>query len=113
MSAELFPFESEWKKRIERSAEAKQAQQNRRKIQQMHEDLTYTEAWEKELEARLQLVKEKIKPRIVVFTEQLELSKGVEDQIVEAAVVEEDSEKLIGANLPSLSSLCKLSWTEK
>ena len=99
MSAEVFPFESEWKKRIERSPEAKQARQNlefhRRKIRQMHEDLTHAEAWEKELEARLQSDKEKIKPRIHVFTEQLELPKGVEDKIVEAAIVEEDTEKLV------------------
>jgi len=99
MSAELFPFESEWKKRIERSPEAKQARQNlefhRRKIRQMHEELTHAEAWEKELDARLQVVKEKVKPRILVFSEQLELSKGVEDKIVEATIIEEDSENLI------------------
>jgi len=100
MSAEMFPFESEWGKRIERSPEAKLAKQNlefhRRKIRQMHDELSHAEAWEKELEARLQTIKEKVKPRILVFSEQLELSKGVDDKIVEATVVEEDSEKLIG-----------------
>ena len=100
MSAEMFSFESEWGKRIERSPEAKLAKQNlefhRRKIRQMHEELSHAEAWEKELEARLQTIKEKVKPRILVFSEQLELSKGVEDKIVEATVVEEDSENLIG-----------------
>ena len=100
MSAELFQFESEWRKRIERSPEAKQAKQNlefhRRKIRQLHEELSHLEAWEKELDARLQSIKEKVKPRILVFSEQLELSKGVEDKIVEAAVVEENSEQLIG-----------------
>ena len=100
MSAEMIPFESEWGKRIERSPEAKLAKQNlefhRRKIRQMHDELSHAEAWEKELETRLQTIKEKVKPRILVFSEQLELSKGVEDKIVEATVVEEDSENLIG-----------------
>ena len=108
----MFSFESEWRKRIERSPEAKLANQNlefhRRKIRQLHEELTHAEAWERELEARLQKMKDKVKPRILVFSEQLESCKGVEDKIIEATVVEEDSEKLIGVLRKKAISMDKL-----
>ena len=112
MSANMFSFESEWRKRIERSPEAKLANQNlefhRRKIRQLHEELTHAEAWERELEARLQKMKDKVKPRILVFSEQLESCKGVEDKIIEATVVEEDSEKLIGVLRKKAISMDKM-----
>ena len=108
----MFSFESEWRKRIERSPEAKLANQNlefhRRKIRQLHEELTHAEAWERELEARLQKMKDKVKPRILVFSEQLESCKGVEDKIIEATVVEEDSEKLIGVLRKKAISMDKM-----
>ena len=74
----------------------------------MHEELTHAEAWEKELEARLHSIKEKVKPRILVFSEQLETCKGVEDKIIEAAVVEEDSERLIGVLRKKAISMDKM-----
>ena len=99
MSGEMANLNSEWKKRIESSPEAKKAKFNlefhRKKINRMHEEMSQAEAWEKELERRLKNVKEQVKPPLLILTEQLETSKPVDDSIIEASINENDPEKLI------------------
>jgi len=99
MSGELKRLNTEWKTRIENSPEAKKAKLNlnyhRKKIQQMHEEFSRAEAWEKELENRLKNIEESVKPPFLILTEQLESPRPVDDSIIEASINEEDPEQLI------------------
>ena len=100
MSGDIGNFQSDWRKRITNSPEAKQAKINlefhRRKIRQIQEELTQASVWEKELEKRLHNIEEKVKPPLLKFSEQIEDTGTVEESIVEESIMEEDSEKLIG-----------------
>ena len=99
MSGDLGNYQSDWKKRITNSPEAKQAKLNlefhRRKIRQMHEELSQATVWEKELEKRLHNIEERVKPPLLKFSEQIEDTGTVEDSIIEESVTEDDSDKLI------------------
>jgi len=76
-------LQSEWKKRIASSPEVKRAGSNlkfhRRKIRKMHEELSVAKQWEKELEKRLEIAEENVKPSILKFAEEFEKSNLVED----------------------------------
>jgi len=97
MSSEIydFNFNAEWKRRIEGSPEVKETRTtiefHRRKIRQMHEELSQAELFEKELVRRLKSLEEKIKPPLMRFYEMLEEGEGgVDDKLVETSVLEED-----------------------
>ena len=45
----------------------------------MHEELSVAEQWEKELEKRLEIAEENVKPSILKFAEEFEKSNLVED----------------------------------
>ena len=92
-------FKNEWRKRVASSPEAKKAADNldfhKRKVRKMHEELGVAEQWEKELQRRLNSVEEKLKPPIMKVVESLETSYQIEEAILEAAVNEEDHERLV------------------
>ena len=92
-------FQNEWRKRVASSPEAKKAADNldfhKRKVRKMHEELGVAEQWEKELQRRLNSVEEKLKPPIMKVVESLETSYQIEETILEAAVNEEDHERLV------------------
>ena len=92
-------LQSEWKKRIASSPEVKRAGSNlefhRRKIRKMHEELSVAEQWEKELEKRLEIAEENVKPSILKFAEEFEKSNLVEESVVEATLDEDELERLI------------------
>ena len=92
-------FQNEWRKRVASSPEAKKAADNldfhKRKVRKMHEELGVAEQWEKELQRRLTSVEEKLKPPIMKVVESLETSYQIEETILEAAVNEEDHERLV------------------
>ena len=99
MSSEVYNFNAEWKKRIEGSPEVKQSrislEFHRRKIQQLMEELSQAEIFEKELEKRLKNLEENVKPPLMRFNEMLEEDQGVDDKTLEISVNEEDPENVI------------------
>ena len=99
MDSQTPRLQSEWKKRIASSPEVKRAGSNlefhRRKIRKMHEELSVAEQWEKELEKRLEIAEENVKPSILKFAEEFEKSNLVEESVVEATLDEDELERLI------------------
>ena len=99
MSTMTDSFQNEWRKRVASSPEAKKAADNldfhKRKVRKMHEEIGVAEQWEKELQRRLTSVEEKLKPPIMKVVESLETSYQIEETILEAAVNEEDHERLV------------------
>ena len=90
---------SEWRKRIASSPEAKKANDNlefhRMKVRRMTEELHVAEEWEKELVRRLKTTEENVKPPLLKIAESFEKSNEVEDSFLEAAIKEEDQERLL------------------
>ena len=90
---------SEWRKRIASSPEAKQANDNlefhKRKVRKMTEELNVAEEWEKELDRRLKTIEERVKPPLLKIAESFEKSNDVEDSFLEAAIKEEDQDRLL------------------
>ena len=90
---------SEWRKRIASSPEAKQANDNlefhKRKVRRMTEELHVAEEWEKELDRRLKTIEETVKPPLLKIAESFEKSNEVEDSFLEAAIKEEDQDRLL------------------
>ena len=90
---------SEWRKRIASSPEAKKANDNlefhRMKVRRMTEELHVAEEWEKELVRRLKTTEENVKPPLLKIAESIESSNEVEDSFLEAAIKEEDQERLL------------------
>ena len=99
MESQTIRLQSEWKKRIASSPEVKRAGSNlefhRRKIRKMHEELSVAEQWEKELEKRLEIAEQNVKPSILKFAEEFEKSNLVEESVVEATLDEDELERLI------------------
>ena len=99
MSSEVYNFQAEWRRRIEGSPEVKQSRLNlefhRRKIRQLHEELSQAEIFEKELEKRQRNLEEQIKPPLMRFNEMLEEDQGVDDKVVETSVNEEDHKNVL------------------
>ena len=99
MESQTIRLQSEWKKRIASSPEVKRAGSNlefhRRKIRKMHEELSVAEQWEKELEKRLEIAEQNVKPSILKFAEEFERSNLVEESVVEATLDEDELERLI------------------
>ena len=97
--SEKTSLNSEWRKRIATSPEAKQANDNlefhKRKVRKMTEELNVAEEWEKELVRRLKTIEERVKPPLLKIAESFEKSNEVEDSFLEAAIKEEDQERLI------------------
>ena len=92
-------FQNEWGKRIASSPEAKKATDHlnfhKRKVRKMHEELGVAEEWERELQRRLDSVKERLKPPIMKIVESLETSNQIEESFIEEAVNEEDYDSLL------------------
>ena len=92
-------FQDEWGKRISSSPEAKKATDHlnfhKRKVRKMHEELGVAEEWERELQRRLDSVKERLKPPIMRIVESLETSNQIEESFLEEAVNEEDYDRLV------------------
>ena len=90
---------SEWRKRIASSPEAKLATDNlefhKRKVRKITEELHVAEEWEKELGRRLKTVEEKVKPPLLKIAESFEKSNEVEESFLEAAIKEEDQDRLL------------------
>ena len=90
---------SEWRKRITSSPEAKKAGDNlefqRMKVRRMTEELHVAEEWEKELVRRLKTTEEHVKPPLLKIAESFEKSNEVEDSFLEAAIKDEDQERLL------------------
>ena len=90
---------SEWRKRIASSPEAKKAGDNlefhRMKVRRMTEELHVAEEWEKELVRRLKTTEENVKPPLLKIVESFEKSNEVEDSFLEAAIKEEEQERLL------------------
>ena len=86
----MFGMQSEWRKRVASSPEAKSAASNlefhRKKIRKMHDELSVAEEWEKELEKRLKHAEENVKPPILKFAEEFDKSYTVEESIIEATI---------------------------
>ena len=99
MSSEVYNFQAEWRRRIEGSPEVKQSRLNlefhRRKIRQLHEELSQAEIFAKELEKRQRNLEEQIKPPLMRFNEMLEEDQGVDDKVVETSVNEEDHKNVL------------------
>ena len=112
MSSMTDSFQSEWRKRISSSPEAKMATENlnfhRRKVRKMHEELSVAEEWERELQRRLTSVEEKLKPPLMRIVESLETSYQIEDSFLEAAVNEEDHERLVSVLKKKALSMDKM-----
>ena len=91
-------LESEWHKKINNSPEVKQAKRSlefhKRKMNQLQEELTSAEVWEKELEERLMKVGEKVQPALMKFCRQLVNEDFVDDIIIEETVVENQWENI-------------------
>ena len=98
MSSELCNFQSEWRKRIEDCPEAKQSKANlvyhRRRLKQLQEELTQAVSFEKMLENKVKEIEEQVKPPMMRFHEQLETDNGVDDEVVERTVIEDDPDTL-------------------
>ena len=60
----------------------------------MHEELSVAKQWEKELEKRLEIAEENVKPSILKFAEEFEKSNLVEESVVEATLDEDELERL-------------------
>ena len=99
MGSQMLGMQSEWRKRVASSPEAKRAASNlefhRRKIRKMHDELSVAEEWEKELEKRLKNAEENVKPPILKFAEELDKSYSVEESIIEATIHDEDYDRLM------------------
>lgn len=99
LGSDTTSLNSEWRKRINSSPEAKQANDNlefhQRKVRKMTEELHVAEEWEKELVRRLKTIEERVKPPVLKIAESFEKSNEVEDSFLEAAIKEEDQERLI------------------
>ena len=97
--SETKSLSSEWRKRIASSPEAKQANDNlefhKRKVRRMTEELHVAEEWEKELDRRLKTIEERVKPPLLKIAESFEKSNEVEDSFLEAAIKEEDQDRLL------------------
>ena len=95
----MLGMQSEWRKRVASSPEAKRAASNlefhRKKIRKMHDELSVAEEWEKELEKRLKHAEENVKPPILKFAEEFDKSYTVEESIIEATIHDEDYERLM------------------
>ena len=61
----------------------------------MTEELHVAEEWEKELVRRLKTTEENVKPPLLKIAESFEKSNEVEDSFLEAAIKEEDQERLL------------------
>ena len=98
-NSETKSLTSEWRKRIASSPEAKQANDNlefhKRKVRKMTEELHVAEEWEKELDRRLKTIEERVKPPLLKIAESFEKSNDVEDSFLEAAIKEEDQDRLL------------------
>ena len=64
-------------------------------MRKLTEELNVAEDWEKELERRLKAIEEKVKPPLLKIAESFENSNEVEDSFLEAAINEEDHERLL------------------
>jgi len=100
MSGREDSYETEWRKRVDASPDAKEARNNlefhRRKMQELHQELKIAETWEAELEERLKKVEGRLKPAMMRFTELLNLTSGMEECQVEEIVSEvEDPSKIV------------------
>ena len=98
-SSETKSLNSEWRKRVASSTEAKEAKEelcfHQTKVRKLTEELNVAEEWEKELERRLKAIEEKVKPPLLKIAESFENSNEVEDSFLEAAINEEDHERLL------------------
>jgi len=98
MSAEL-ALQKEWDKNIKASPEVKEAivslEFNKRKMNQLHEELSDLEVWEVELEKKLAKLKEQLQPPMMKFCKQLDTDEGVEITVVEASVHETSDPKIL------------------
>ena len=98
-SSETKSLNSEWRKRVASSPEAKEAREelgfHQTKVRKLTEELNVAEDWEKELERRLKAIEEKVKPPLLKIAESFENSNEVEDSFLEAAINEEDHERLL------------------
>lgn len=87
-------LEQEWQRRIQDNQDVQQAKVDlefhRAKIRQMQEELTQAEVWERQLEQRIIRTKERLKPPIMKFSEQLETCKAVDEADIEATFSEEN-----------------------
>ena len=61
----------------------------------MTEELHVAEEWEKELDRRLKTIEERVKPPLLKIAESFEKSNEVEDSFLEAAIKEEDQDRLL------------------
>ena len=98
-SSETKSLNSEWRKRVASSPEAKEAREelgfHQTKVRKLTEELNVAEDWEKELERRLKAIEDKVKPPLLKIAESFENSNEVEDSFLEAAINEEDHERLL------------------
>ena len=89
----------EWERRKSSSPEVSQARLNlqfhKRKMRQLHEELTSAEVWETELEVRLKRVEDKVQPPLMKFFSQVEREEGVEQQVVEESMEGEDWKEVV------------------
>jgi len=87
-------LEQEWQRRIQDNQDVQQAKVDlefhRAKIRQMQEELTQAEVWERQLEQRIIRTKERLKPPIMKFSEQLETCKAVDEADIEATFGEKN-----------------------
>jgi len=98
MSAEI-ALQKEWDEKIKTSPEVKEAivslEFNKRKMNQLHEELSDLEVWEVELEKKLAKLKEQLQPPMMKFCKQLNTDEGVEITVVEASVHETSDPKIL------------------
>jgi len=98
MSAEI-ALQKEWDEKIKTSPEVKEAivslEFNKRKMNQLHEELSDLEVWEVELEKKLAKLKEQLQPPMMKFCKQLDTDEGVEITVVEASVHETSDPKIL------------------
>ena len=109
-------FQDEWGKRIRSSPEAKKATDHlnfhKRKVRKMHEELGVAEEWERELQRRLDSVKERLKPPIMRIVETLETSNQIEESFLEEAVNEEDYDRLVTVLRKKALTIDKMNRTQ-
>ena len=109
-------FQDEWGKRISSSPEAKKATDHlnfhKRKVRKMHEELGVAEEWERELQRRLDSVKERLKPPIMRIVESLETSNQIEESFLEEAVNEEDYDRLVTVLRKKALTIDKMNRTQ-
>ena len=89
----------EWERKKSSSPEVSQARLNlqfhKRKMRQLHEELTSAEVWEGELEQRLKRVEDKVQPPVMKFCCQVTREKGVEQQVIEESMEGEDWKEVV------------------